>query len=91
MQFSQHNLPNNLLLHKIHKDPPPWEQGDNTCYVKGVVRKKKIQKSNNYVLIIEAIDIMWAKNGLSWSGDKDKLIVGEIFEYSISFFNIEKE
>lgn len=61
MQFSQHNLPNNLLLHKIHKDPPPWEQGDNTCYVKGVVRKKKIQKSNNYVLIIEAIDIMWGK------------------------------
>ena len=89
IQFSQGNLPNNLLLHKIHKDPPPWEQ-NRICYVTGIVKKKKILKGNNYVLVIEATDICGQTMAYHGDGEKDNLIVGQTFVYSISYFNIEK-
>lgn len=89
MQFSQSNPPNKLLLHKIHKDPPPWEES-KICYVLGIVRKKKVLKRNNYVLMIEATDICGQKMAYYGDKEKDNLVVGKIFVYSISYFNIEK-
>ncbi len=91
MKFAKGNLPKGLLLYKIEKEPLPWDETEKTCVVKGVIKRKKIIKNRDYVFVIEATDICGSKMAYHGNGDKDNLVVGQKFDYSISYFNIAKD
>jgi hypothetical protein len=66
-----------------------FDFGDKAnCAVTGIIRDKKILEDDNYTFVIEVMDICNRKEVKF--GNEGKLVVGETFEYNVTYNNIER-